>query len=147
MIENKWDKYFYSIAWETSKLSYANRLKVGAVLVKNNRIILCGYNGTPEGYDNECEDQYGKTKDIVLHAEQNIITHAAKQGIPLYKTTLYITHSPCIICAKLILSSGIEQVCYDNEYRDLSGVIFLNEMNIPCIHRGENDETRATKNI
>lgn len=124
---------------ETAKIfaqnSYAKRLKVGAVLSKDDRILAVGYNGTPSGYSNECEEidiitGELKTKDIVVHAEQNLICFCAKNGINTNECTLYITHSPCITCAKLIASAGIKEVIYEKDYRDDSGIKLLLELGI-----------------
>lgn len=130
---SKWDQYFIDIALRTSELSYAKKLKVGAVAVRDKRIILCGFNGTPENDDNECETiENGKliTKPSVLHAEENLIVYAAKTGISLNNTTLYITHSPCNICSRLIYGSGIKKIIYKDLYRDTSGIEFLRQQNI-----------------
>lgn len=129
------DETFIEIAKLMAKNSYAERLKVGAVLAKEDRIMATGYNGTPRGYNNECEyidtitgDK--KTKDIVVHAEQNLLMFCAKHGIKTEGCTLYITHSPCITCAKLIASAGIKEVIYENDYRDREGLDLLNELDI-----------------
>lgn len=129
------DETFIEIAKLMAKNSYAERLKVGAVLAKEDRIMATGYNGTPKGYNNECEyidtitgDK--KTKDIVVHAEQNLLMFCAKHGIKTEGCTLYITHSPCITCAKLIASAGIKEVVYENDYRDREGLDLLNELDI-----------------
>lgn len=129
------DKSFIDIAEIMSKNSYAERLKVGAVLAKEDRIMATGYNGTPSGYTNECEyidavtgDK--KTKDVVIHAEQNLICFCAKHGIKTEGCTLYITHSPCITCAKLIAAAGIKEVVYKDDYRDSEGLELLKDLNI-----------------
>lgn len=131
---NKWTKYFLTVAKETALLSYANRLKVGAIAVRDKRIILCGYNGTPEGFSNECEDENNKTRDEVLHAEENLILYAAKSGITLNGSQLFITHSPCIDCSKLIYGAGIIQINFIDHYRSDTGIIFLEKMGIQCNH-------------
>jgi dCMP deaminase len=120
------------VAIETSKLSYANRLKVGAIVVKDKRIILCGYNGTPEGFSNQCEDENNKTVNEVLHAEENLILYAAKSGISLKGSELFITHSPCINCSKLIYGSGIYQINFLDHYRSNEGILFLEKIGIKC---------------
>lgn len=123
---------FMNIAKEVSKLSRANRKKVGAIILKNNRIISTGYNGTPPGYPNKCEDEFNRTLDIVYHAEFNAICELTKKGISSLNTTLFITLSPCIDCAKLILNSGVKEVYYLEEYRDRTGVEFLRKNKIKC---------------
>lgn len=110
-------------------LSHAKRLKVGAVMVKDDRVISVGYNGTPKGFDNTCEflDETGKlvTKREVLHAESNCIAFAARHGTPTEGAALVITDSPCYECCKLIIQAGIKEVYFRNEYRDQSGLEFL----------------------
>jgi dCMP deaminase len=135
-IENKKDRYnklFIESAVLSSQMSFCNRLKVGAVLVKDNRILANGWNGTISGLPNDCEEMTKnglKTSEFVLHAEQNVITFSAKQGIPTNGCTLYITHSPCKMCSKLIAQSGIKKVVYQDEYRDSEGVEFLKKTGV-----------------
>lgn len=129
------EKTFIETAKIFAQNSYAQRLKVGAVLSKDDRILAVGYNGTPSGYSNECEEidiitGELKTKDIVVHAEQNLICFCAKNGIKTNGCTLYITHSPCITCAKLIASAGIKGVIYEKDYRNDSGIKLLLELGI-----------------
>lgn len=129
------DKTFVTIAETMAKNSYAEKLQVGAVLAKDDRIMATGYNGTPSGYTNECEfidpvNGEKKTKDVVIHAEQNLLCFCAKHGIKTDGCTLYITHSPCITCAKLIAAAGIKEVVYKDEYKDIEGVNLLNELDI-----------------
>jgi len=123
-------KRLMEIAEVLSKESYANRNKVGAVLSKDNRIISTGYNGTPSGMNNQCEDNESKTHWFVLHAEANAILFAAKHGIKTDGASLHVTMSPCRECSKLILQAGIKEVYYHDEYRDSSGIDFLKENNI-----------------
>lgn len=123
---------FMNVAREISQLSRANRKKVGAIILKDSRIISIGYNGTPPGYDNTCEDSNGKTLSIVCHAEFNAICQLTKMGISSLDSEIYVTMSPCIECAKLILNTGIKRVYYYEEYRDLSGVEFLRDNMIEC---------------
>lgn len=105
--------------------SKCNRRKVGAVIAKESRIISTGYNGTPSGFfPDECEEN-GITKPIVIHAEANAILFAAKNGISTKDCTLYVTLSPCIECAKMILQSGIKRLVYKEDYKDLSGIMLL----------------------
>ena len=118
------------IAETVSKMSYAKRLQVGAIVVKDNRIISIGYNGTPSGWDNNCEDENNKTKPEVIHAEANSIMKLASSNESGKGSVMFLTHAPCIDCAKLIYGSGIAQVFYKNEYRDQSGVEFLKKCNV-----------------
>ena len=122
----KLDKVFINIAKETSTLSHCVRSKVGAVLVKDGNIISFGYNGTPSGMSNICEEN-DVTLPYVIHAEINVILKAAKTGNSVDGSTLYLTLSPCIDCSKVILQSGIKRVVYLTEYRNLEGVNFLKQ--------------------
>jgi dCMP deaminase len=115
-----------------SELSYAKRLKVGAVIVKDHRIISIGYNGTPRGWDNTCEDENYNTKLEVIHAEMNCITKLAQSGESGKDSVMFITHSPCVSCAKAIYGSGVKKVYYKNVYRDKSGIEFLEKCGITC---------------
>jgi len=108
-----------------AQLSSAKRLQVGCVIVKDNRIISIGYNGMPSGWTNECEDSDGQTKPEVLHAETNAIAKLASSSDSGMGADLFVTHAPCINCAKLIYQSGIKTVYYKNTYRDDSGIKFL----------------------
>jgi len=126
-----WDDTFMSIANTVALRSKGNRLKVGAVLVRDNRILSFGYNGLPSGYEPDIlEDNNGVTKPDVIHAELNCILNAAKEGISLKDSILYVTHSPCRHCAALIKQSGIIKVIYQHPYRDTSGLDKLKEYNI-----------------
>ena len=127
----KYDYKYLEIAEKISELSHANKKKVGAIIVKNSVIISDGYNGTPNGFENNCEDQNGITKWYTLHAEANAILKLARiGGVSAENATLYLTLSPCKECAKLILQSGISNVIYKEEYRDISGIEFLKKSNI-----------------
>ena len=129
--ELKYHKKYLDIAKSISELSYAKRKKVGAIIVKDTMIISDGYNGTPTGFDNECEDPDGNTKWFTLHAEANAITKLVRySGLPVDGSTLYITLSPCKECCKLILQAGIKNVYYSEEYRDSDGIEFLKSVNI-----------------
>lgn len=127
---NKWDRYFTDVALRTAALSYAERLKVGAVAVRDRRIICVGYNGTPPGESNQCEDEFNRTLPSVIHAEDNLIRFAHSNEIDIVGCTLYITHSPCINCAQLILQEGFSEVVYINEYRSADGIEKLKSNNI-----------------
>ena len=113
------------MAAEWARLSTCDRRQVGARIVKNQTIISDGYNGTPSGFDNACEDDDGFTKWYVLHAEANAILKVARSTQSADGSTLYLTMSPCRHCAKLIHQAGITRVVYQSEYKDLSGVDFL----------------------
>ena len=110
--------------------SYCVRRQVGALLVKNKMIISDGYNGTPSGFENICEDESGKTKPYVLHAEANAITKVAKSGNSSRGATLYVTAAPCLECAKLIIQAGIVRVVYRDEYRLTDGVDLLRKAGV-----------------
>lgn len=122
---NKYDKAYLRIASEWGQLSYCKRKKVGAIIVRDKMIISDGYNGTPSGFENCCEDDEGLTQWYVLHAEANAILKVAKSTQSCEGATLYITLSPCRECSKLIHQSGITRVVYQMGYRDTSGVDFL----------------------
>ena len=113
-----------------AELSHCKRKKVGALIVKNNMIISDGFNGTPSGFDNCCEDEEGKTLWYVLHAEANAITKVAKSTHNAQGATLYITLSPCKECSKLVHQAGITRVVYINQYKDDSGLHFLREAGV-----------------
>ena len=119
-MKSKFIKYFATIAEETAKLSSAKKLKVGCVIVKDNRILSIGYNGTPSGWDNECEAD-GMTKPEVLHAEANALMKLAQSTESSKNAVLFVTHTPCIECAKLIYQAGIKEVYYINEYNATKG--------------------------
>ncbi|MBQ1653439.1 MAG: dCMP deaminase family protein [Bacteroidales bacterium] len=126
----KFDKHYLEMAAIWAKNSYCKRRQVGALLVKDKMIISDGFNGTPAGFENQCEDENDVTKPYVLHAEANAITKVAKSGNSSEGATLYITTSPCIECAKLIIQSGIERVVYSEEYRKSEGIELLKRANI-----------------
>ena len=123
------DKYMQMAAiWATN--SYCRRRQVGALIVKDRMIISDGYNGTPPGFENICEDENGVTKPYVLHAEANAISKVAQSGNSSEGATLYVTASPCMECAKLIIQSGIRRVVYRDEYRLTDGVDLLRRAGI-----------------
>ena len=135
-------KAHMTVAEEYAKLSHAKRLQVGAIVVKDNRVISIGYNGTPSGWDNECEEvvkvlengkEETKTKSEVIHAEANAIAKLARSQESGQDATMFITHAPCIECSKIIYSSGITTVYYKHEYRDPSGVEFLIKCGVEVI--------------
>ncbi|TWO31550.1 dCMP deaminase family protein [Seonamhaeicola sediminis] len=126
----KYDKAYLRIAQEWGKLSYCKRKQVGALIVKDRMIISDGYNGTPSGFENYCEDEEGYTKWYVLHAEANAILKVAASTQSCKGATLYITLSPCKECSKLIHQAGIVRVVYNKGYKDDSGLKFLKKAGI-----------------
>lgn len=122
------------MAHEWAKLSHCDRKQVGALIVKDRMIISDGFNGTPSGFDNCCEDNDGLTKWEVLHAEANAILKVAASTQSCKDATLYITLSPCQQCSKLIHQSGIKRVVFSNAYRDTTGVDFLEKAGVEVIH-------------
>ena len=113
--------------------SYCVRRQVGALIVRDKMIISDGYNGTPSGFENVCEDETGKTKPYVLHAEANAITKVAKSNNSSEGATLYVTSSPCIECAKLIIQSGIKRVVYADSYHSMDGIDLLKRVGIEIV--------------
>jgi dCMP deaminase len=126
----KFDSRYLEMAAIWAKNSYCKRRQVGALIVKDRMIISDGYNGTPAGFENICEDENGVTKPYVLHAEANAISKVAKSGNSADGATLYVTASPCMECAKLIIQSGIKRVVYRDEYRLTDGVDLLRRAGI-----------------
>jgi len=132
--QNKYDRAYLRIAREWGQLSYCQRRKVGAIIVKDRMIISDGYNGTPSGFENCCEDDAGLTKWYVLHAEANAILKVARSTQSCEGATLYITMSPCKDCSKLIHQSGIKRVVYQEAYKDNSGIEFLEKAGVEVAH-------------
>jgi dCMP deaminase len=147
-VKPKFVDFYFDIAEKVSTLSYARRLKVGAVIVKDHRILSYGYNGTPAGYDNNCEIEIPEqvdpqtgtlvqahlvTKPEVIHAEMNALTKLAKHGDSCNNAVMFITHAPCIECAKLICQTGISGVYYRHQYRFDRGIVLLKNMGIQVI--------------
>jgi len=124
------DQRYLKMADIWAQNSYCKRRKVGALLVKDKMIISDGYNGTPSGFENECEDEDNKTKTYVLHAEANAITKVAKSGNSSLGATLYVTSSPCIECSKLIIQAGIKRVVFTENYRLEDGINLLKRASI-----------------
>jgi len=144
-VKQKFVDYFCKIAVNTSELSYARRLKVGAVIVKNDSIISFGYNGTPSGWDNNCEYEVPEqidvetrtitpahltTKPEVLHAEMNALMKLAKSTLSSENATMFCTHAPCLDCAKGIYQAGISAVYFVNQYRSNEGINFLKKSGV-----------------
>jgi dCMP deaminase len=138
--QRQFDIRYLQMARVWAENSYCERRKVGALLVKDNMIISDGYNGTPAGFENICEDDMGKTKPYVLHAEANAITKVAKSANNCDGSTLYITASPCIECAKLIIQAGIKRVVYSEKYRLEDGLELLKRANIEVLYVTPNEE-------
>ena len=133
----KFDKRYIEMAHVWAKNSYCKRRQVGALIVKDRMIISDGYNGTPSGFENICEDKDGITKPYVLHAEANAITKVAKSNNSSEGSTLYITTSPCVECAKLIIQAGIIRVVYQEKYRITDGLDLLERAKIELVHLQE----------
>ncbi|MFK8274539.1 deoxycytidylate deaminase [Capnocytophaga cynodegmi] len=133
----RYDKAYMRMALEWAKLSYCKRKQVGAIIVKDRMIISDGYNGTPTGFDNCCEDEKGDTKWYVLHAEANAIMKVASSTQSSQGATLYITMSPCKECSKLIHQSGIKRVVYKDAYKDNEGIVFLEKAGVEIVHLSE----------
>ena len=130
----KFDKAYLEMAAVWARNSYCKRRQVGALIVKDRMIISDGYNGTPSGFENVCEDENGVTKPYVLHAEANAITKLARSSNNSDGATLYVTDAPCIECSKLIIQAGIKRVVYAKQYRLTDGIELLGRANIEVIH-------------
>jgi dCMP deaminase len=131
--ENKYDKAYLKMAREWGNLSYCERRKVGALIVKDRMIISDGYNGTPTGMENICEDEENYTKWYVLHAEANAIMKVASSTQSCSGATLYVTLSPCKDCSKLIYQAGIVRVVYIDQYKDTTGIDFLKDAGVEVV--------------
>ena len=131
--ENKYDKAYLKMAREWGNLSYCERRKVGALIVKDRMIISDGYNGTPTGMENICEDEENYTKWYVLHAEANAIMKVASSTQSCSGATLYVTLSPCKDCSKLIYQAGIMRVVYIDQYKDTTGIDFLKDAGVEVV--------------
>ncbi len=131
----RYDLAYLRMAKEWAKLSHCTRKQVGALLVKNGVIISDGYNGTPSGFPNACENEIGETHWYVLHAEANAILKVAKSTNNAHGSTLYITLSPCKDCSKLILQSGITRMVYLDAYKDTTAIDFLKNSGIEVVQR------------
>ncbi len=132
--QEQFDRKYLQMAEIWAKNSYCKRRQVGALIVKERMIISDGYNGTPSGFENVCEDENFKTKPYVLHAEANAITKVAKSNNSSENATLYVTTSPCMECAKLIIQSGITRVVFDNDYHDDNGIGLLERAGIEVVN-------------
>lgn len=135
-MENKqlrYDKAYLRMAHQWAKLSHCIRKQVGAIIVKDGMIISDGYNGTPAGFDNCCENEIGETHWYVLHAEANAILKVAKSTNNCFGATLYLTHSPCKDCSKLVLQAGIKRLVFSSAYKDPEGLNFLRGAGVEVI--------------
>ena len=132
-MHNKYDVAYLKMALEWAKLSYCKRKQVGALIVKDRTIISDGYNGTPSGFENCCEDENNKTKWYVLHAEANAILKISRSTQSCEGATLYLTLSPCKECSKLIFQSGIQRVVYIQDYPDNEGLVFLKDAGVETL--------------
>ena len=128
------DRRYLRLAKIWAENSYCKRRQVGAIIVKDKMIISDGFNGTPSGFENVCEDSDGMTKPYVLHAEANALTKVARSNNSSDGATLYVTASPCLECSKLIIQSGITRVVYDELYRLTDGIDLLKRAGVECVH-------------
>jgi Deoxycytidylate deaminase len=133
------DKRYLRMALIWAENSYCKRRQVGALIVKDKMIISDGYNGTPSGFENICENEDGDTKPYVLHAEANAITKIARSNNNSEGATLYITASPCIECAKLIIQAGIKRIVYSEKYRLTDGIDLLERARIEVVYIGKEE--------
>lgn len=140
--QHQFDIRYLEMARIWSANSYCIRRKVGALIVKDRMIISDGYNGTPSGFENECEDDDDHTKPYVLHAEANAITKVAKSNNSSEGSTLYITASPCLECAKLIIQAGIIRVVYSDDYRISDGIELLRKANIEVVQINNSENSK-----
>lgn len=138
-MQNKFDVAYLKMALEWAKLSHCKRKQVGALIVKDRTIISDGYNGTPSGFDNCCEDENNNTKWYVLHAEANAILKISRSTQSCEGATLYITLSPCRECSKLVLQSGIKRMVYIDEYSDDEGIKFLKDAGVEVLKISRED--------
>lgn len=142
-MKEKFVKFYTKVAQDVSELSYARRLQVGCIIVKDDRIVSIGYNGMPSGWENNCEVEDGwnvntfqpilKSRPEVMHAERNALDKLTKNGGGTAGAVMFCTHAPCLECAKSIYGSGVTALYYANEYRDSKGLVFLQNCNIPVI--------------
>lgn len=132
--QEQFDRRYLEMAMIWARNSYCRRRQVGALIVKGKMIISDGYNGTPAGFENECEDAQGVTKPYVLHAEANAITKVAKSNNSSEGATLYVTTSPCLECAKLIIQSGISRVVFCDKYHNEDGLRLLERAGVEIVH-------------
>lgn len=139
----RYDEAYMRMAAEWAKLSHCIRKQVGALIVKDRMIIADGFNGTPTGFPNACENEEGETNWYVLHAEANAITKLARSNNSAVGATLYITMSPCRECSKLIHQAGISRVVYRDEYKDPQGLEFLKQAGVELVHLEQRRKLRS----
>lgn len=132
--QKEFDRRYLQMARIWAENSYCLRRKVGALIVKNKMVISDGYNGTPAGFENICEDESGRTKPYVLHAEANAITKVAKSNNSSDNSTLYVTSAPCMECSKLIIQAGIRRVVFSDLYHNSDGIELLQRAGIELVH-------------
>lgn len=137
------DRRYLRMAAIWAENSYCKRRKVGAIIVKDSMIISDGFNGTPSGFENVCEDESGVTKPYVLHAEANAITKVSRSNNSSDGATLYITASPCVECSKLIIQAGIRRVVFNEIYRITDGLDLLKRAGVECIHIPDTSSSEA----
>ena len=141
--QERYDRAYMRMALEWAKLSHCQRKQVGALIVKDRMIIADGFNGTPTGFPNVCENEEGETNWYVLHAEANAITKLARSNNSAVGATLYITMSPCRECSKLIHQAGISRVVYRDEYKDPQGLEFLKQAGVELVHLEQRRKLRS----
>jgi len=139
----RYDEAYMRMAVEWAKLSHCTRKQVGALIVKDRMIIADGFNGTPTGFPNVCENEAGQTEWYVLHAEANAITKLARSNNSAVGATLYITMSPCRECSKLIHQAGISRVVFKDRYKDAQGLDFLSQAGVDCIQLEHRPKLRS----
>ena len=137
------DRRYLRMAAIWAENSYCKRRKVGAIIVKDSMIISDGFNGTPSGFENVCEDESGVTKPYVLHAEANAITKVSRSNNSSDGATLYITASPCVECSKLIIQAGIRRVVFNEIYRITDGLDLLKRAGVECVHTPDTSSSEA----
>lgn len=137
------DRRYLRMAAIWAENSYCKRRKVGAIIVKDSMIISDGFNGTPSGFENVCEDESGMTKPYVLHAEANAITKVSRSNNSSDGATLYITASPCVECSKLIIQAGIRRVVFNEIYRITDGLDLLKRAGVECVHIPDTSSSEA----
>ena len=128
--QDRYDSLYVDLSRRIAQMSYAKKRQVGAIAVKNNNILSFGFNGTPAGFLNTCEDDTGKTHPWVIHAEANLVSKAAAEGLSLCGSTVYITTSPCDNCALLLIQARVNRVVFDEYYKTDSGIVYLQESGI-----------------
>jgi dCMP deaminase len=133
--EARYDSLYLDLAIRIAQMSYAKKRQVGAIAVKNNNILSFGFNGTPAGFNNQCENNEGKTYPWVIHAEANLVAKAAAEGLSLRDSTVYVTTAPCDNCALLLIQSGVNRVVYKDDYKHDGGLISLRLSSIEVIKK------------